>query len=142
ELPAGAVVELVLNGSLLDGTPFVASDCIVIVPPGDRGPINATVGSNVGDTFIEVTPLDLNIDSDGFTSFGRAYYPGTLLTVTAPPTSEGRRFVRWMVDGVLQEIGVRTIEVAVAEDTALQALYRGQRRLRPERPIESDEPLD
>ena len=57
------------------------------------------MGSNVGDTFIEVTPLDLNIDSDGFTSFGRAYYPGTLLTVTAPPTSEGRRFVRWRVDG-------------------------------------------
>ena len=142
ELPGGAVVELVLSGSLLDGTPFVAGDCIVIVPPGDLGPISATVGSNVGDTFIEVTPLDLNIDSDGFTSFGRAYYPGTLLTVTAPPTSEGRRFVRWMVDGVLQEIGVRTIEVAVAEDTALQALYRGQRRLRPERPIESDEPLD
>ena len=142
ELPGGAVVELVLSGSLLDGTPFVAGDCIVIVPPGDLGPMSATVGSNVGDTFIEVTPLDLNIDSDGFTSFGRAYYPGTLLTVTAPPTSEGRRFVRWRVDGVLQEIGVRTIEVAVAEDTTLQALYHLQRRLRPDRPTESDEPLD
>ena len=100
------------------------------------------MGSNVGDTFIEVTPLDLNIDSDGFTSFGRAYYPGTLLTVTAPPASEGRRFVRWRVDGVLQEIGVRTIEVAVAEDTTLQALYHHQRRLRPDRPTESDAPLD
>ena len=96
----------------------------------------------MGDTFIEVTPLDLNIDSDGFTSFGRAYYAGTLLTVTAPPTSEGRRFVRWRVDGVLQEIGVRTIEVAVAEDTTLQALYQRQRSLRPDRPTESDEPLD
>ena len=142
ELPGGAVVELVLSGSLLDGTPFVAGDCIVIVPPGDLGPISATVGSNVGDTFIEVTPLDLNIDSDGFTSFGRAYYPGTLLTVTAPLTSEGRRFVRWRVNGVLQEIGVRTIEVTVAEDTTLQALYHRQRRLRPDRPTESDAPLD
>ena len=114
----------------------------MIVPPGDLEPINATMESNVGDTFIEVTPLDLNIDSDGFTSFGRAYYAGTLLTVTAPPTSEGRRFVRWRVDGVLQEIGVRTIEVAVAEDTTLQALYHLQRRLRPDRPTESDAPLD
>ena len=43
-LPAGAVVELVLSGSLLDGTPFVAGDCMVIVPPGDDKPINATVG--------------------------------------------------------------------------------------------------
>ncbi len=142
ELPGGAVVELALSGSLLDGTPIVAGDCIVIVPPGDLEPTSATVGSNVGDTFIEVTPLDLNINSDGFTSFGRAYYPGTLVTVTAPPTSEGRRFVRWMVNGVLQEIGVRTIEVAVAEDTTLQALYLVQRPLRPHRPTESDEPLD
>ncbi len=142
DLSGGAVVELVLSGSLLDGTPFVAGDCIVIVPPGDLGPINATVGSNVRDTFIEVTPLDLNIDSDGFTNFGRSYYAGTVLTVTAAPTSEGRRFVRWMVDGVLQEIGVRTIEVAVAKDTSLQALYRRQRRLRPDRPTESGAPLD
>ncbi len=142
DLSGGALVELVLSGSLLDGTPFVAGDCIVIVPPGDLEPINATMGSNVRDTFIEVTPLDLNIDSDGFTSFGRAYYAGTLLTVTAPPTSEGRRFVRWMVDGVLQEIGVRSIEVAVTEDTTLQALYRGQRRLRPDRATESDAPLE
>jgi hypothetical protein len=141
-LPGGAVVELVLSGSLLDGTPFVAGDCIVIVPPGDLGLINATVGSNVGDTFIEVIPLDLNIDSDGFANFGRAYYAGTLLTVTAPPSSEGRRFLRWRVNGVLQEIGVRTIEVTVAEDTTLQALYNLQRRLRPDRPTESDGPLD
>ncbi|MCZ6655353.1 MAG: hypothetical protein O7D91_20290 [Planctomycetota bacterium] len=67
---------------------------------------------------------------------------GTLLTVTAPPSSEGRRFVRWMVNGVLQDIGVRTIEVAVGEGTTLQALYRGQRRLRPDRPTESDAPLE
>ncbi|MCZ6653456.1 MAG: hypothetical protein O7D91_10580, partial [Planctomycetota bacterium] len=83
-----------------------------------------------------------NIDSDGFTNFDRAYYAGTLLTVTAPPTSEGRRFVRWMVEGVLQEIGVRTIEVAVTENTTLQAIYHRQRRLRPDRPTESDAPLD
>jgi len=43
-LPGGAMVELVLSVSLLDGTPFVAGDCIVIVPPGDLGLINATVG--------------------------------------------------------------------------------------------------
>jgi len=89
-----------------------------------------------------VTPLDLNIDSDGFTSFGRAYYAGTLLTVTAPPSSEGRRFVRWRVDGVLQEIGVRAIEVTVTEESTLQALYHRQRRLQPDRPAESAAPLD
>ena len=59
----------------------------------------------MGDTFIEVTPLDLNIDSDGFSSFDRAYYPGTLLTVTAPLNSEGRRFVRWMFEHAVCEEG-------------------------------------
>ncbi|UCF34128.1 MAG: hypothetical protein JSV78_02240 [Phycisphaerales bacterium] len=32
ELPSGAVVELVVTGMLLDGTPFEASDCVTIVP--------------------------------------------------------------------------------------------------------------
>ena len=32
-------------------------------------------------------PLDLNVDSDGFADFGRAYFPGTVMTVTAPKMS-------------------------------------------------------
>ena len=34
-LPAGALVELLASGNLLDGTPFMASDCIRIVPAPD-----------------------------------------------------------------------------------------------------------
>ena len=33
ELPAGATVELVVTGMLLDGTSFEARDCVTIVPP-------------------------------------------------------------------------------------------------------------
>ena len=33
-------------------------------------------------------------------NFGRAYFPDTLVTVTAPPSSAGRPFLRWKVDGV------------------------------------------
>ncbi len=33
-LPGGAFVELVVSGTLLNGTPFSASDCIVLVGPG------------------------------------------------------------------------------------------------------------
>jgi hypothetical protein len=33
DLPGGAVVEFVVSGTLLDGTPFTARDCISIVPP-------------------------------------------------------------------------------------------------------------
>ena len=33
-LPPGALVELVVTGNLVDGTPFVGSDCVRLVPPG------------------------------------------------------------------------------------------------------------
>ncbi len=130
------MVELVLRGSLLDGTPFAAGDCIVIVPPGDLAPANAFVGSNVTDTFVVVTPIDLNFDGDGFADFARSYYSGTVLTLTAPARSDGRRFVRWSADGVLQEVGVRTLELVVDQDVNLRAIYERGRRLRPDRPTE------
>ena len=141
-LPGGAVVELMLNGSLLDGTPFTASDCIVILPPGDVSPANAHVESTAADTFIEVVPLDLNFDDDGFADFSRSYYNGTAVTLTAPPQSAGRRFVRWLVDGVPQPMGMRTIEVTVNEDTTLKAAYARPARATPVHPTESDDPLE
>ena len=42
-------------------------------------------------------PLDLNVDSDGFTNFGRAYFPDKLVTVSAPSSPAGRLFLRWKV---------------------------------------------
>ncbi len=138
DLSGGAMVELVLSGSLLDGTTFVASDCIVIVPPGDTSPANAHVQSNVVDTFVDVAPLDLNFDGDGFADFARSYYSGTVLTLTAPLHSADRRFVRWSVDGVLQEVGVRTLELVVDQDVNLRAVYEHDRRPRPDRPMEGD----
>jgi hypothetical protein len=126
-------------GSLNVG--FIASDCILIVPPGAE-PINATMESNVPDTFIEVSPLDLNVDSDGFANFGRAYFPDTLVTVTAPPTSAGRPFLRWQVNGVMQPIGLRTVEIEVTSDIDLDAVYRRPSRVDPEPPTEDDGPLE
>ncbi len=141
-LPGGAVVELVLSGSLLDGTPFLAGDCILILPPGNTSPVNAHVESNVADTYVEIAPLDLNFDDDGFADFSRSYYSGTAVTLTAPVHSQGRRFVRWLMDGVPQPIGRRTIEVTVSEDTTLKAVYARPTRATPEHPAESDEPLE
>ena len=104
--------------------------------------LGLTFTSNVIDTFIEITPLDANIDSDGFSDFGRAYFEGTNLTVTAPVTSDGRKFVRWSVGGVLQDLGVRTIEFAVAEDVMLKAYYQHESRVVPDRPREGGGDLD
>ena len=132
---ADGVTTVELSGSMMDGSAFVARDCMVVVPPGS-GQSNATMQSNVFDTFIDVAPLDLNVDSDGFADFSRSYVAGTIVTVTAPTNSQGRRFLRWSVDSVLQPIGVRTMDVTVGENTTLKAYYQRASRLRPHRPTE------
>ncbi len=98
--------------------------------------MNATMESNVGDTLLEVTPMDLNFDIDGFADFSRAYIEGTTVTLTAPSTSQGRRFLRWSVNGEMQAFGIRAIEVTISADTTLKAFYQRPGRVVPELPTE------
>ncbi len=50
DLPGGALVELVVTGTLLDGTSFSASDCIVLVGPGPQpGAPTAVNGGRLAD---------------------------------------------------------------------------------------------
>ena len=114
---------------------------MVVVPPG-VGQSNLILSANVVDTFVEVTPLDLNVDSDGFANFSRSYFEGTAVTLTAPVSSEGQKFMRWSVNGVMQPLGTRTVEVVVTEDTTLKAFYRHQGRLVPGRPTADDGSID
>ena len=93
--------------------------------------------TNVGDTLVEVTPLDLEVDADGFTDFARSYVNGTQVTVTAPLMSNGRRFLRWSVDGVLQPVGLRSVEVTVGGAENLKVFYQRRARATPDRPTES-----
>ena len=93
DLPAGDLVQLVVNGTLLDGTPFSASDCIRLVPPGTPPGVMA-IGSNLLGVFIAVTPLDETLDGGGFTNFNRAFPQGSVVTLTAPQTHLG-----WVFDG-------------------------------------------
>ncbi len=103
DLPAGDLVQLVVNGTLLDGTPFSASDCIRIVPPGTPPGVMA-VGSNLSGVFIDVTPLDETLDGGGFANFNRTFPLGSVVTLTAPQTHLGWVFAGWSdnagVDGL------------------------------------------
>ncbi|MCH7719540.1 MAG: hypothetical protein IH988_00935 [Planctomycetes bacterium] len=94
DLPAGDLIQLVVNGTLLDGTPFSASDCIRLVPPG-APPGAMAVGSNLSGVFIDVTPLDETLDGGGFANFERTYWLGTIVTLTAPQTHLGWVFAGW-----------------------------------------------
>jgi hypothetical protein len=91
---------------------------------------------------VAVTPIDMNFDGDGFADFARSYYSGTVLTLTAPLRSGSRRFVRWSVDGVLQDVGLRTLDLIVDQDISLRAIYERPRRPRPDRPRAGDGDLD
>jgi glucose/arabinose dehydrogenase len=142
-LTPGESIVLSLRGELADGSAFTASDCILVMPAGDVQPANATFTANVSGSLLEVTQLDLNFDSDGFANFSRSYYEGSSVTVTAPLRADGRRFLRWQVDGVLRPAGMRTIELTVTNQTTAVALYRRQDRIEQNPgPRQQDNPLE
>ena len=136
DLKAGDFVSLTLTGSLLDGTPFEAADCIRIVPPGELPGLMAMESTAPG-VFIDVTPLDETLDGGGFVDFKRTYLLGTIVTLTAPQTHLGWVFVGWdFDDGGLSSFTAtrqggfglqpddRTIEIIVLDEFSLKAIYR------------------
>ncbi len=123
-LNPGDEIELVVTGSLIDGTEFTSSgDCILIVPPG---PANLAITSNAVDVFVNVAPADLTVDGGGFPAFDRSYDPGTAITLTAPASAGGRSFRAWTINGVLWTTNQTVIDVTIIESLTARALYRSE----------------
>jgi hypothetical protein len=136
DLANGEVFELVLTGTLLNGSPFIVSDCAMIVPPGNGEPV--ALKSNVADLFVDVTPPDDTEDASGFTPFTRFYQAGTMVTLTAPEIVSSNAnmrlsgasknyFHRWIVDGAAQPIGQQTIVITPADYMTVVAIYVSHR---------------
>ncbi|MCH8344207.1 MAG: FG-GAP repeat protein [Planctomycetes bacterium] len=129
DLLAGDLVELVVEGALLDGTPFSASDCIRLVPPGTGGGLLA-VGSNLPGAWIDLSPLDLQLDGGGFANFERTYPQTTVVTLTAPQMHHGWRFVGWRIGlaGSFHGGGLQpgpSIDLTILDDVhRIEAIYR------------------
>ena len=122
DLSNGDEVELVITGTLLGGAEFTsAGDCILIVPPG---PANLAVTSNAADVHVDVVPADLTVDGGGFPAFDRSYDPGTVITLTAPASADGRSFRAWKINGVLWTTGQTVIDVTIVEGMTARAVYR------------------
>ena len=93
---------------------------------------------------MEMAPFDENFDDDGYTDLTRSYPHGTIVSVTAPLISNGRRFIRWSVNGILQPLGLRTIEYVASgkESATIKAFYKRPSHPIPDPPTEDDGPLE
>jgi hypothetical protein len=71
---------------------------------------------------IDVSPADVDGNSDGTTDFERIYAKNTSVTLTAPAESGGKDFDHWEVDGVSQGT-TNPISVTMDEDHAVIVYY-------------------
>ncbi len=123
-LPGGTFISLQLQGNLLDGTPFVAEDCMVKVPPGS-GPAQLNVAATEPGVYIDVTPMDENVDGGGFTPFMRSWAGVTFVTLSAPKTlPQGWTFAGWTGD--FTPIGPTDrpqVDVLLWSPASIEAIY-------------------
>ena len=74
--------------------------------------------------WIDVSPLDETLDGGGFAGFERSYPETTEVTLTAPALSHtGRTFIRWLIAGVPQSTGAKTIQIVVDGSKTVKAIY-------------------
>jgi hypothetical protein len=97
---AGDQVELVVHLDQLDAlgaTPFAGSDCVRLVPPGN--PPNMLRVKAPRESWIDIAPLDQQLDGGGFgAEFERTYPQDTDATLIAAPRYMGRAFLGWQGD--------------------------------------------
>jgi hypothetical protein len=102
----GDVVELTLSGSLMDGTPFEASDCVTIV--GRRNDLpsfafgdDVVMKSAVPNPFNPVTRISYYLPRDEFVELSIFDVAGRLVReLVAQKQSAGEHIVKWNADGI------------------------------------------
>jgi hypothetical protein len=121
-MAAGELPELVVSGTLLDGTRFAGSDCVRLVPSGTP-PGLFRVESNAAGAWVDVAPLDNELEGGGFADFERSYPQSTVVTLTASESHGWRPFRGWRIDGGTLVEGSR-ISLAIRDtEHVVEAVY-------------------
>jgi hypothetical protein len=121
----GALVELTLSGNLLDGTPFFdASDCVRLVPPGTPPGLLAVLQPGITEAYVDISPLDDQLDGGGFGDFERSFPQSTVSTLDAPASAGEKRFVGWKLDGVFEGTDFTFGVTVEGTSQTIEAVYR------------------
>jgi hypothetical protein len=127
-LPSGDLPELLVRGALLEefgGTAIEGSDCVRLVPPGSPPGLAKLKTKNAPGAWVEISPLDNQLDGGGFAPFERSFPQSTQMTVKAAARHRGRAFVGWRVDGgpLTPETNTTLPYVVAGEVHTLEAVY-------------------
>lgn len=123
-LPGGSCVVVTASqctalGGTYIGDNISCADANCPPPPPDTKTLVVQSIDPASGVIITVTPADINSQSNGTTPFSRIYTTGTGVSLTAPPSANGKAFLKWKVDGVDQVgnpigIGMNANHTAVA----------------------------
>jgi hypothetical protein len=105
--------------------------------------ITVKMSGDVSVTAVYMAPVQLTVESyspivgvpiqasmpdifsglaNGSTPFHLDYFPGTTVTLTAPPSASGGAFLRWLENGAIYSLSATTT-VTLVSDTTMSAVY-------------------
>jgi hypothetical protein len=128
-MPDFTDVSLTLDGTLQDGSPWQARDCLRLLPPYPGIPA-LQVDSNEPDLIIDLRPADRHGQSGGSTPMRRYFSRGQTVQLKAPANHNGASFLGWLVDGALHSRSPQ-ISLQLERPKLVEARYRSPRLPRP-----------
>jgi hypothetical protein len=107
-------------------------NCLLLVPQ-DRNASVLSISSSLPDVPVELSQADLCGHAGGSGDFERLFLQGDLVTITAPASFGGHRFVRWVINGNEQPKGQATTTIVLlGEVHSAVAVYDRRIAAQPE----------
>ncbi|MEZ5965366.1 MAG: hypothetical protein R3F56_16150 [Planctomycetota bacterium] len=122
--PTGSFVEQAAGQRVLDVDTIGVSDDTAIARYVARRTLQVRSSNPTSGIAVTVSPADLNGNQNGTTPFDRQYADGSTVSLTAPALNGSNPFKQWILNGLNQPLGQRTISVLVnGTETATAVFY-------------------